>query len=45
MATETDLLRVHPSSYLEKFKAMSDAGGGELGPYAPFGQGSYEIAK
>ena len=45
MATEEDLLRVHPQSYLEKFKAASDAGGGELGPYAPFGQGSYEIAK
>jgi acetoin utilization deacetylase AcuC-like enzyme len=45
MATEEDLLRVHPPSYLEKFKAASDAGGGELGPYAPFGQGSYEIAK
>jgi acetoin utilization deacetylase AcuC-like enzyme len=45
MATEEDLLRVHPQAYLEKFKAASDAGGGELGPYAPFGQGSYEIAK
>ena len=45
MATEEDLLRVHPQSYLEQFKAASDAGGGELGPYAPFGQGSYEIAK
>ena len=40
MATEEDLLRVHPQAYLEKFKAASDAGGGELGPYAPFGQGS-----
>lgn len=44
-ATEEDLLRVHPAQYLAQFKALSDAGGGELGPYAPFGQGSYEIAK
>lgn len=45
MATVEDLLRVHPQSYLEKFKALSDAGGGELGDFAPFGRGSYEIAK
>ncbi|MDA0821253.1 MAG: class II histone deacetylase [Proteobacteria bacterium] len=45
MASESDLLRVHPQSYLDKFKALSDAGGGELGMYAPFGPGSYEIAK
>lgn len=44
-ATEEDLLRVHPASYLERFKAMSDAGGGEIGEFAPFGRGSYEIAK
>ena len=45
MATEEDLLRIHPQSYLERFKALSDAGGGELGDFAPFGPGSYEIAK
>ncbi|MCB1745642.1 MAG: class II histone deacetylase [Gammaproteobacteria bacterium] len=45
LADEEDLLRVHPADYLEKFKALSDAGGGELGPFAPFGPGSYEIAK
>lgn len=38
------LLRVHPESYLEKFKALSAAGGGELGPRAPFGQGGFELA-
>ncbi len=43
-ATQEDLLRVHPQSYLDNFKQTSDAGGGELGPYAPFGPGSYEIA-
>ncbi|WP_437882236.1 class II histone deacetylase [Pseudomonas sp. LRF_L74] len=44
-ASEEDLLRVHPASYLERFKALSDAGGGDLGPQAPIGPGTYEIAK
>ncbi len=43
-ATEEDLLRVHPASYLERFRAMSDAGGGELGLRTPFGPGGYETA-
>lgn len=43
-ATREDLMRVHPASYLDAFKAMSDAGGGELGLRTPFGQGGYEIA-
>ncbi|KJZ19584.1 class II histone deacetylase [Loktanella sp. S4079] len=43
-ATTTDLLRVHPAHYLDRFKAMSDAGGGELGRRTPFGPGGYEIA-
>jgi acetoin utilization deacetylase AcuC-like enzyme len=43
-ATEEDLRRVHPESYLSSFKAMSDAGGGELGLRTPFGRGGYEIA-
>jgi acetoin utilization deacetylase AcuC-like enzyme len=43
-ATQADLLRVHPESYLSAFKAMSDAGGGELGLRTPFGRGGYEIA-
>ena len=45
MATEEDLQRVHPPAYLERFKALSDQGGGEIGLYAPFGPGSYEIAR
>lgn len=45
MADEAQLERVHTLSYLEQFKAASDAGGGEIGPFAPFGPGSYEIAK
>lgn len=45
MATEEELLRVHPQSYLTQFKALSDDKGGEIGFLAPFGPGSYEIAK
>lgn len=44
-ATQEDLLRVHTPEYLQRFKAMSDAGGGELGPSAPIGPGSYDIAR
>lgn len=44
-AAEEDLLRVHALGYLKKFKALSDSGGGVLGPHAPMGPGSYEIAK
>lgn len=41
----SDLLRIHPSEYIDKFQAMSDSGGGELGISAPIGPGSFEIAK
>ena len=44
-ATEDDLLRVHGREYVERFKAASDGGGGELGLLAPFGPGGYGIAK
>ena len=45
-ATQEDLLRVHPASYLDAFKKLSDEHGGELtyGGRASFGNGSYEIA-
>jgi acetoin utilization deacetylase AcuC-like enzyme len=43
-ASDADLSRVHPESYLSAFKAMSDSGGGELGLRTPFGRGGYEIA-
>ncbi|NRB33768.1 MAG: class II histone deacetylase [Rhodobacteraceae bacterium] len=43
-ATRIDLERVHPAAYLEQFKQMSDAGGGELGLRTPFAKGGYEIA-
>jgi acetoin utilization deacetylase AcuC-like enzyme len=44
MATREDLLRVHPASYLDAFKEMSDKGGGELGRRTPFASGGDEIA-
>jgi len=43
-ASREDLLRVHPASYLDEFKRLSDAGGGELGRRTPFASGGYEIA-
>jgi acetoin utilization deacetylase AcuC-like enzyme len=43
-ATREDLLRVHPAAYLDAFKSLSDAGGGELGRRTPFGRGAFEIA-
>lgn len=43
-ATWQDLARVHPETYLTDFKALSDAGGGELGLRTPFAKGGYEIA-
>jgi acetoin utilization deacetylase AcuC-like enzyme len=43
-ATLEDMARIHPASYLEKFKNLSDTTGGDLGISAPFGVGSFEIA-
>ncbi|SEF57779.1 class II histone deacetylase [Jhaorihella thermophila] len=43
-ATREDLARVHPAAYLDEFKRLSDAGGGELGRRTPFAAGGYEIA-
>ena len=43
-AMQVDLLRIHPASYLDEFKRLSDAGGGELGRRTPFAKGGYEIA-
>ena len=43
-ADREDLLRIHPASYLDEFKRVSDTTGGDLGVSAPFGVGSYEIA-
>ena len=43
-ATRADLERVHTVEYLDDFKRLSDAGGGELGRRTPFGPGGYDIA-
>ena len=43
-ATRDVLQRVHPAAYLDEFKALSDAGGGELGRRTPFAAGGFEIA-
>jgi acetoin utilization deacetylase AcuC-like enzyme len=43
-ATERDLLRVHPASYLERFRELSAGRGGEIGPEALFSHGGFEIA-
>lgn len=42
--TRADLERVHPAAFLDRFKALSDTGGGELGEQTPFGPGGFEIA-
>ncbi len=43
-ATEEDLRRIHPASYLAEFRALSQDRGGELGLRTPFAPGGYEIA-
>jgi len=43
-ADRAALERVHPAAFLDRFKAMSDAGGGEIGVRCPFGPGGFEIA-
>ncbi|MCB2111338.1 MAG: class II histone deacetylase [Defluviimonas sp.] len=43
-ATREDLLRIHPAHYLDRFKALSDKRGGDMGEEAGFSQGGYEIA-
>lgn len=43
-ATREDLMRVHPAKYIDAFKQLSDANGGELGLFAPFSKGGFEIA-
>lgn len=43
-AAREDLLRIHPADYIDRFKALSDENGGELGMIAPFSKGGFEIA-
>ena len=42
--TRAEMERIHTPGYLDRFKALSDAGGGNAGHYSPFGPGSFEIA-
>lgn len=44
-AAMKDLLRIHPAHYLERFKQVSNEGGGDLGQLAPFSKGGFEIAQ
>ena len=44
MASMDQLLRIHPKTYLDQFKELSDGRGGELGLRTPFGPGAFEIA-
>ncbi len=43
-ADEEALARVHPASYRDEFRRLSDGRGGELGLRTPFGPGAYGIA-
>ncbi len=45
MATEEELLRVHPKGYLARFQEMSAKSGGDMGIQATFGPGGYDIAR
>lgn len=40
-----DLLRIHGRDYIDQFQALSNENGGELGTRAPFGAGSFDIAR
>lgn len=42
-AGEEDLRRIHPAHYLERFKAISDSGGGLLGKEAPLGPAAMKL--
>ncbi len=43
-ATEEDLRRIHPAAYLESFRRICAAGGGELTQGTPFGPDGFDIA-
>ena len=45
LADEAGLLRVHPRTYLDRFKELSAAGGGDMGVQASFSAGGYDIAR
>lgn len=41
---DVDLHRVHTQRYIEEFKQVSAAGGGDIGDFAPFSAGGFDIA-
>ncbi|WP_144097479.1 class II histone deacetylase [Croceicoccus sediminis] len=43
--SEEEILRVHTPRYIDEFKDVSAAGGGDIGDFAPFGAGGYDIAR
>lgn len=43
--SEEEMARVHTRRYIEEFARVSAAGGGDIGDYAPFGMGGYDIAR
>lgn len=43
-ATEGEILRCHDKTYIERLKALSGNGGGEVGRSTPMGIGGYDIA-
>lgn len=43
-ATYEELARIHPRAFLDRFIALSDAEGGELGLRTPFAKGGFDIA-
>lgn len=47
-ASRADLERIHPAAFLDRFRQLSDAQGGDMGggmgDGAPFSRGGYEIA-
>lgn len=42
-ATREELLYFHKPEYIDMLKSLSDAEGGEVGPYASVGKGSFEV--
>lgn len=43
-ASRDELMLFHTADYIDRIKALSDAGGGNAGDLTPFGPGGYEIA-
>jgi acetoin utilization deacetylase AcuC-like enzyme len=44
-ASDEELLRFHTPEYLERLRTLSEGTGGDAGEVAPFGHGSFEIAR